>query len=809
MGIVLNEILRSWRASLRRPGFLLLATAVLALGIGATASVFMLIDQVLLKPLPVPQVSRLAVLGPLDGGQVSSISPQQYQHLQSLSGVRSIGLMEGFTPTANIAGGGAPEQVPVTYADRHLLPTLGLHVQLGRNFNAQEDAPHGPKVVILTHGFWLRRYGGDPGVIGRDMQVEGVPHAIIGVLPASFDAVGNDGDIMLPTALRAGSLNDGTNYMAVARLDQGTTVASVAQQVDARLHAMYAQSDNKYWLHAHFGAQDFREAMHADSRPKLILFLCSALFVLLIALVNLTNLMLLRSLSRHHDVAVRSALGAPRLRLVLPALAEGLLIGVGGALLGVLLAASAMAWLQHFIPAAWLSGGRIHLGASVWFLGLALGIVGALLAAGLGLWRSHSGMSSDELREGGRSGIGVRSGRLGRALVVVQMALAMALLSVAGVFLHTLYDAARTPLGYASQGILTVDLAPVKAEYPDAASVASLSRRLVERFRGIPGVDSAVGMTNLPGGTRFDQFNIGALHAPGGEEFNSQYHAVGPGFFRLFGIHLLQGRAFSPSDIRGGEAVAIVNQAMAEKLYGGHALGKTIQQFHGESGWSARIVGVVGNTKQFGPLGSEPTVLYVPLAQVSEDALRVFRSFEPMRFAIRVHGDPNGYREALRQAIAEVAPDQPIAHMRTMSDVVASTLDAVRLNLLLVGVFSALSLLLASAGLYAVMAVAVAAREREFGVRTALGASPSRLIRLVLRGGLLQIAIGLALGVVLALSFTSMLRAVMEQIGRSGLFDPGAMLCVALALSFAGLLACLIPALRAARTLPMTALRGE
>jgi predicted permease len=809
VNIWLAEIWRAWRASLRRPGFLLLASGVLALGVGSTVAVSTLIDQVLLRPLPVPQASQLLVAGPWNRDHVSAVSPQQYQHMQSLHGVRSMGLIQD-GPKVNIAGGGVPELVSAVYADRGLLPTVGLPMQLGRNFNDAEDRPHGPQVAILSHGFWQRRYGGDPGVIGRNVLVEGAPHAIIGVLPQDFDALGFDGDIMLPTALPANSRNDGTNYMALVRLADGADARAVSAEVDARLRAMYVElGGDDFWKRAHFATQPFGAWRHGDARHVLTLFLTSALFVLLIALVNLTNLMLLRALSRNHDAAVRSALGAPALRLVLPALGEGLLVGIVGALLGLLLAWLGLGVLQGHIPAEWLPGSNLHVGATAWLVALSIGLVGALLAAMLGLWRGRRAATVDELREGGRSGLGVRSGRLGRVLVVAQVALATALLSAAGLFLHTLYDAARTPLGFASDGILTFELAPVNADYPDAAAVAGLSERLLERLRAIPGVTAATSTTNLPADLWSGQFNLGGLHVPGGEDvFNTQYRGVDPGFFGLFDIPLREGRAFGRGDVRGGEPVAIVNRAMAQTYYGGHALGQTIQRGSGTGMWSARIVGVVGNTNQFGPLEEQPEVLYVPLAQMTDDTMRVFRSFEPMRFALRGQGDPNAWRTAIRKAVDEVAPNQPIANLRTMHGIVRSTTADMRLNLLLVGIFAGLALLLAAAGMYAVMAVAVAAREREFGVRSALGAAPSRLTRLVLRGGLLQIALGLVLGVGLALSLSGVLRAVMEDIGRSTI-DPLALAGVCALLAIAGLVACLLPAMRAGRVHPMRALRGE
>ena len=811
MTIWLNEIWRAWRASLRRPGFVLLAGGVLALGVGASVAVFTLIDQALLAPLPVPQPS-LVVLGPQQSeGHVSDVSPQQYQHFGRLDGVRSTGLVQS-GPTANVAGDGQPELVPVMYGDRGLLPTLGLQPVLGRNFSEQEDRPNGPAAVILGHGFWQRRFGGRADVVGRTLQVEGRSHVIVGVLPASYATLGFAGDLLLPMALPPGSRDDGTNYKALARLADGADAGAVGAQLDAHLRAMYQTLGGDYaefWRHAHFGSEGFDAWRHDDARPMLGLFLASALFVLLIAVVNLGNLMLLRSLSRTHDAAVRSALGAPMLRLALPALGEGLLVGVLGALFGLGLAVAGLGLLQGYIPAEWLGGAALHFGARTWAMAWGIGLLGALLSAGLGLWRGRAATNVDALREGGRSGIGARGGRIGKLLVVVQMALATGLLCAAGLFLHTLYDASRTPLGFASEGILTIDLAPVQARYPDAKSVQALADGLVDRLRATPGVIDAAVTTNLPADTWSGQFNLGGLHVAGGNAFNAQYHGVSPAFFDLFGIHLRQGRLFTREDVRGGEPVVVVDQMLADHYYGGHALGQMLYRGEGAKAWSARIVGVVADTYQTGALDGADEIVYVPLAQMSDETLNVFRSFEPMRVALKVQGDPYRYRDAVRQAVATVAPDQPVANLRSMRDVVAGTTAPLRLNLLLVGLFAALSLLLAGAGMYAVMAVAVAAREREFGVRLALGAAPLRLLRLVLRGGLVQIGVGLAFGVMLALALSGVLRAVLEQLNRSSAFDPLAVAGVCVVLALAGLLACLLPAWRAARVQPMRALRGE
>ncbi|MDO1529496.1 ABC transporter permease [Fulvimonas sp. R45] len=804
MNVWLAEIWRTWRASLRRPGFLLLASGVLALGIGSTVAVFALIEGALLRPLPYAQPDRLVALGIQDDG--FSISPRGYRHVAGLQGVVSMGLVEGISPPVNVSGDGTPERVSGMRIDRGVLPTLGLRLPAGRDFNAEEDRPHGPPAAILGYGFWQRRYAGDPHAVGRSLVVEGVPHTIVGVLPSDRDVFAG-ADVVLPLALPADANDGGPNYYAVARLAPGAGIGGVAAQVAARLRALAMADGSVDGQHRHYGAGSLEATLRVDQAQLLPLFLACALFVWLIALVNLTSLMLLRALRRGHDAAVRGALGAPFLRLVLPALAESLLVGLAGALAGMALAVLGLALFAQAVPPEWLAGAHLHVDGMAGWLAFGMGMSGALLSAAIGLWRGRAGSGLDALREGGRSGTGRHSGRLGRALVVAQMALAATLLSAAGLFLHGLYDAARAPLGFSASHVLAFELAPVKADYPDAAAVHALSARVLERLRAMPGVEHVTAATNLPIGR---WFNFGGFHLPGGDKFSTEVRGVEPGFLATFGIDLREGRAFARTDVRGGEAVVMVSASFAKKYFGGHALGRVIDvPGDHEHDVPARVVGVVADTHQFSALQPPPPILYLPLAQMPDWAMHMFRGWFPLRFALQVRGDPAGYRAAVHAAVAEAAPAQPIANLHPLrQDVRASTGD-VRLNLLLVGVFALLALSLAAAGMYAVMAMAVAAREHEFGVRMALGASPSHLLRRVLGGGLAQIGAGLACGLGLAVLLSGRLRELLYALGRDNAIDPAAMLLVAVVLAVAGLLACLLPALRAARVAPMRALRGE
>ncbi|HEU0195783.1 MAG TPA: ABC transporter permease, partial [Nevskiaceae bacterium] len=743
-----------------------------------------------------------------------SISPMQYQHLTQLPGVASVGI--AFSgPPANIAGGnGSPVVVSATYIDQGVLPTLGLRPILGRNFDSAETVPNGPHVALLSHDLWKRRFGSNPDVLGQTLQVNGHTTSIVGILPAAFGTLSDfSASIVLPFRLSTNSSDDNTNETAVARLAPGALIPTVSNEVNARLHAMYASMGNtraaRYWSRVRFGVQPLAESQNASAHATLVLFLACALFVLLTALVNLVNLMLLRSLSHAHDSAVRGALGAPPLRLALPSLAEGLLVGVIGALVGTGLAWIGLHALDGAVSTDWLPSGSLHMPWWMWLLALLVAIIVATGAAALGVWRTQATSAGDELREGGRSGLGRHAGRLGRVLVVVQMVLATVLLCGTGLLLHGLYKAASTPLGFDTQHILAFDLAPLKSEYPNAQAVEQLSQRLVRHFERIPGVTTATATTNLPSGTFSQQFNMPA-QTVGGRPGSVQYRAVGLGFFKLFGITTLRGRTFTRGDMHGDAPVAVVSQALADHMYGGHALGELIQQNYGTFVWTARIVGVVGNTRQFGPLSTAPPILYVPLAQVPKDTLKIFLYFMPMRFVLRGDGNPLRWEAAVRKVMTDVAPGQPISNFRTMNDVVRSTTASARTTLLLVGVFAALALLLAVAGMYAVMAVSVTAREREFGIRTALGATPSRLTWLVLRGGIVQIVIGLVLGIAIVLSVSGLLVQILTSlIDRANTFDPVALIGTCIVLAVAGVAACLLPAWRAGRVQPMNALRGE
>ncbi len=800
------EARQSWRGLLRRPGYLLLAALTLALGVATSALVFALIDQALLQPLPFPQAERLATVGRVDGANRVAGSPGFYNRSKEMAGLESSGMAMRYTRNVNIASGDVAEVVPGLYADRGFLHTLGLAPALGRNFSADEDRPGGAQAAILGHDLWQRRFGGDQGVIGRTLQVEGKPVEIVGVLPRSF-AWPDRFDLLLPLQPDPASSSASTNEYIVARLRPGVSLEAVSAEADSVLRQIFRDGASRERMQQQrIGALPLLDSVFANRSGKVLwMFMAAALCVLAIAAVNLANLMLLRAMARDHDVTVRAALGASARRLALPALAESALIGLAGAAAGLLLAWIGLRLLGNGVPAEWLRGQVPRLGGAGIAFGVLAGLGVAGLGAAIGLLRGRRRALTAVLSGGGRSGLTRGAGRLAKALIVVQVAVAVLLLTNAALFARSLQKLAEVPLGFEDRAVVTFTLSPVRTLAPDLAATMTQTRRLLDGFVLQPGVTRAGASTNLPTGS---QFNLPVEFADG-RTVAVEYRPVTADFLAAFGIPLLSGRALDArGDVAGSESVALVSETFARDHLDGQALGKVLRLPLGEGmAPTVRVVGVVGDVRQSGPTQPAEAALYVPLAQMTDPVWTLARDFMPLNYAVQLQpGMEAGFMRRLPELVRQAAPGQPIASVQTMQAVVAATTREQKLNLVLVGVFSALALLLAAVGLYAVMAVAVAARRHEFGVRAALGAPPARLLRQVLSEAGVQIGLGLVIGLGVAMALSRVLQRFLFGIGVA---DPPAIALVIAVLALAGLLASLLPALRAARVPPMQALRNE
>ncbi|PPT46430.1 ADOP family duplicated permease [Xanthomonas arboricola] len=814
-GIWLDEARQSWRGLLRKPGYLLLAVLTLALGVATTTTVFSLLHQAVLRPLPFPQAERLVTLGMQmsdDNGLMDqNIGAQGYYvAARRMHSLAAVGIVFGFPRNSNISRGDVAEVVPSLSADRGFLQTLGVQPLLGRNFNQDEDRPNGPQAAILGYDLWQHHFGGDRNILGQTVQVEGKAVSIIGVLPRTFEWPDRF-DLLLPLQPDPASTSTATNQYIVARLKSGTTLATANAETDAVMRPVLAAqagtSDRarQFLANMRFTALPLHDSIFTSQSGKVLwMFLAASLCVLAIAAVNLGNLMLLRSLARDHDLAVRTALGASAARLALPAFAEAVLIGLAGAVTGLLLAWFGLHLLGSWVPPEWLRGEAPGLGGMALLFALLAGIVVALAGALLGAWRGRRSEALGALGREGRGGLGRGAGRLARLLIVVQVAAAAMLLLGASLFGHSLQKLSQVPMGFRSQSIVTFTLSPVRGMVDDIAAVNAQARNLLQVLERQPSAGKSGASTNLPTGS---QFNV-SIEFPDGRNDAVQYRPMTTHYLDVFGIPLLAGRGFDAiRDRAGSEVVGVVNEAFAKQYLGGDALGKILKIPTDENHTSAlRVIGVVGDVRQLGPTQPAPPILYVALDQISPEMWGMMREFIPLSYAVHVQpGNEGALMQRLPELVRQVSPGQPITDVQTMQAVVASTTRDQKLNLLLVGVFSALALLLAAVGLYAVMAVAVTARQQEFGVRAALGATPARLLRQVLGEGARQLALGLVIGLAIALALSRLLQRFLFGVEAT---DPVSLVVVVVVLVIAGGLACLLPALRAARVPPMQALRN-
>lgn len=793
------------RALLRRPGFALLASLTLAIGVAGTTAVFALIDAVLLAPLPYPAANELVILGS-NPQPWSALSPQMYQMLGEVPGVRSIGARFA-ARDVNISGSGDPELASAWPVDAGLLPTLGVQLELGRNFSAEEDRPNGATAAILSHKLWRRQFGEDRGVIGKSVQIDGVATTIVGVLPANFRLEGTP-DLLLPLALAPNSQDSGTNLLAIARIDPAVSMATIGLELDARLKAGLRAANMSYTnLEMNFHAAPLSASFGAYAKPVLLLFLVCVGCVLLLVAVNLANLMLLRALARGHDSAVRSALGAGTAQLAAPALAEALWIGLAGALGGLALAWVALRLAQSWLALDWLQDVGTLIGIRSVALALAMGIAVALTASVFSIWRGRGSASARELAAGARLGSSVGSQRVARALVIVQGTLATLLLGASALLSHSLWNILQVDPGFNAEGVIVMRTSPSTALYPDTAALQAYSDRIVERLRRESGVQHAAVTTTLP--------VVGQLNLPvqgdNGEMLPGeppQFRVVAGDALQTFGIALLGGRDFDARDSAGAEPVVIVNQAFAQQYFEGDALGQSIRNYLGVEMPMPlmRIVGVVGDVHQFGPMNDAPPTIYVPLAQVPDAVMGTLRQFVALNVAVRVADAPAPWFPRLRSMLREVDPGQGVADLRLLAHDLAESTAGMRQGTGFILLFGVLAIVLAAIGLYSVSAVAVASRRGEFGLRAALGAAPQRLLRRVLGTGLRDVSIGLGLGLIVLMLLGSMISGALYELSP---FDPLALGVTLAVVLGAGLAASLVPGLRAARTAPMTALRSE
>jgi putative ABC transport system permease protein len=785
----------------RSPGFTAVAILTLALGIGANTAIFSVINAVLLRPLPYPNSRHLVrVEEHHEGGTATGISYANFLDLknnsQSLSDVAAMRWW-----TANLVDGGEPESVQSALVSAEYFPALGIQPILGRSFTIEEDQPGKDNVLLIAHGLWQRRYGSDPKVVGRKIKVNDELRTIIGVMPPGFREPFHC-EIWAPL-VATGDLSTNRRshiLMALAQLKPGISLNQAnaeIQLVSERIQAENSGVDPGFT----FGAADFQERAAAPLRTPLLVLLCAAGGVLLIACTNLASLLLARGATRAKEIAIRASLGAPRSRLVRQLLTESLLLGVLGGAAGFMLSLWCVNLVKEppFNKLVGYAGVSLDVRVLLFAVGVTLftGILCGLAPA----FQSARGSTVAVAQLHGRATAGIRSVRLRSFFVVSEVALAFVLLVGAGLLIHSFAAILRLPLGFHPDNVVTMQLFMSPARYSsDGPQARQYLHRVLERLESVRGVQS-VGMIDavpLTGGASTDIEIVGRPAPDPNDEPEVDIRIVSPGFFRAMEIPLRAGRWFTERDTFEAPRVMIINETMARKFWPGeNPVGRRVTMKDWGPPLTGEIVGIAGDVKLDFPDASIAPALYWSYQQF----LNPFSSI-----VVRLNSDAKMVLPGIKSAIWSVDKEQTIASIQTFDDILSDTLTTRRINMAILAILAALALLLASLGIYGVLANSVVQRTQEIGVRLALGARPGQVLAPVVGQGMRLTMLGLTLGLAAALAVTRLLTGLLFGIKPT---DPLTFAGVAILLTLVALTACYIPARRATRVDPIVALRHE
>ncbi len=807
MSAWVTELRYAARGLRNSPGVAALAVLALALGLGLTTTMFSIVEGAILRGLPFEGAGRIMHLerNNLSEG-IESMEVPLHDYLDWREQQRSFEALAAFHEgTVNLSGTERAERYDGAFITANGLETLGVRPTLGRLFREDEDEPEAGPVLLLSDHVWRDRFDADTAVLGRVLRVNGEQATVIGVMPPGF-RFPTAQDVWLPLRMDPAKLarGEGTSLEVFGRLRDGVSrdrAAAEMQTIARRLAEAYPETNEGVGAVVKPFTDEY---IGEEPRAMLWTMLGAVFLVLLIACANVANLLLARAATRQRELAIRSAIGASRLQVIGKLLAEALVLAGAGAALGLALAWVGIRAFNAAVapssPPFWID---IGLHPQVLLFVLAVTLASALLSGIVPALQATGARLNEVLKDESRGSSGLRVGRLSRVLVTAEIALSVGLLVGTGLMIKSVTNLAGVEYGFETESVFSARMGLFEADYPDAESRGRYYERLLPRLRELPGVEAATIATSLPGvwsgGTTFEV--EGRSYERPQDHPNARWVAIAPGYFEAFDVRPLRGRRFDLRDAREAAAVAIVNRSFVARHFPGEdPLGKRIRQggSEDEEPWRT-IVGVVPDMHLQGVQNPEddPSGMYVPLAQADPRFTYV---------ALRSGGDAMTLANPARAAVAAVDPDIPLYWVQSVQAAIDETTWYYRVFGTLFAVFGAVALFLASVGLYGVMSASVGSRTVEMGIRMALGAKGKDVVRLVLRQGLVQIAIGLAVGVGLAFLLARGLDILLYRVGA---WDPATFLLIAAVIVATGLLASWIPALRATRVEPMTALRYE
>jgi len=815
-----NDLRYGWRVMRRSPGFAAVAILTLAIGIGANAAIFSIVNGVLLRPLPFPDSSRIVTIWETDANRNvvrGTASPAEFldwcdmnHSFAELSGWRSL--------LFTITGSGDAEQVHGSQVSGNFFRMLGVGPVIGRDFSSEDEKPGREQVAILTYALWQRHYGGDSSVIGKSILLDEKPYTIIGILPRSFSLYGvaPELDIWVPFAFNRAQLNREDHELVIfGRLLPGVSLPQAQAEMEtivSQLKKQYPGIDQENGVRV----SGFHDELIKSLRPSIVILLAAVGFVLLIACANVANLMLARAATREREIAVRAALGAGRRRILRQLLTESALMALIGGALGIAVAYGGIHLLRAGLPPI---GGRGQIPHVEWigidgtvlaftlFVSLLTGIIFGLAPA-IQISRSEL---FESLKEGSRGSTGGRRSHFTQSsLVVSEVALSLMLLVGAGVLIRSFFLIMSDSLGFDPSNVLSMQIFLSAPRYPKAQQVNNFYQRVIEGVGALPGVKSASAANFLPltGWSGFCDFDIsGRATPPSGEHFTGQYRVADWRYLQTMGISVKQGRDLVASDGVDTQSVALINEALARRYWPNQdPVGQQIRLKFPDTrqpwdpepreGW-LNIVGIVSDVRDWEWGEQKIGQIYLPYTQ---NASRI------MHLVVRSEGEPTQLVSGVRSVVNSVEPNQPVTDARSMDDYLAASVSRRRLSMLLLVLFAGVATVLAAVGIYGVMAYAVTQRSHEIGIRMALGAEPNDVLRMVVTDGMKLAGIGLVIGIAASYAAAHYLASQLYGVKAK---DPITVICVSVGLALVAISACYFPARRATKVDPLEALRYE